>query len=108
MVIQMPVFIALYLTLSNAIELRDAPFVGWIHDLSAGDPYFILPIAMGATMLFQQWYSAVDKAQFRSMAWLPLVFMFTFLWLPSGVVLYWFVSNLLAILQQAMMKKQTT
>jgi YidC/Oxa1 family membrane protein insertase len=89
--------------LSVAIELRGAPFVGWIHDLSVHDPLFITPVIMGATMLIQQRMtpSTGDPTQQKVMMFMPLVFMFMFIWAPSGLVLYWTVSNTWAIGQQA-------
>jgi YidC/Oxa1 family membrane protein insertase len=88
--------------LSVAIELRGAPFVAQIQDLSAHDPWFIWPILMGATMFIQQKMtpSTADPTQQRVMLLMPLVFMFMFIWAPSGLVLYWTVSNLWAIGQQ--------
>ncbi len=108
MLIQMPVFFALYLTLSSSIQLRGAPFCLWIQDLSVKDPYFVLPILMGVTMLLQQWMSSPDPAQFKSTLWLPLIFMATFFWLPSGVLLYWVVQNILSVGQQALINRKQT
>ena len=102
MILQIPVFVAFYNILYSTIELRHAPFLGWIHDLSDKDPYYILPLVMGLTMFIQQKIqpSAMDPKQARMMLLLPVVFTFMFLQFPSGLVLYWLVNNLLTILQQ--------
>ncbi len=102
MLIQIPVFFALYNVLLNAIELRGAPFVLWITDLSAKDPYYILPIIMGLTMFLQQKLTpqAVDPRQQKLMMFLPVVFTIMFLSFPSGLVLYWTTNNILTIIQQ--------
>ncbi|MED5499313.1 MAG: membrane protein insertase YidC, partial [Pseudomonadota bacterium] len=102
MVIQMPVFIALYWMLMESVELRHAPFMLWINDLSAKDPYFILPIIMGGTMLLQQLLNPTppDPMQAKIMKMLPIVFTFFFLWFPAGLVIYWIVNNSISILQQ--------
>lgn len=106
--IQIPVFIALYWALLESVELRQAPWILWIKDLSAPDPYFILPILMGASMLAQQSLSAVamDPMQKRIMMAMPVVFTFFFLFFPSGLVLYWTVNNLLTIAQQYTINKK--
>lgn len=100
--IQIPVFIGLYWVLIESVQLRQAPFMGWIHDLSARDPYFILPIIMGITMFIQQRLNPqpTDPVQAKVMMALPIVFTFLFLYFPSGLVLYWVVNNILSILQQ--------
>lgn len=100
--LQIPVFFALYKILTIAIELRQAPFMLWIQDLSAKDPYYILPILMGATMLIQQKMtpSTADPTQQKIMLLLPVVFTFLFLSFPSGLVLYWLVNNIFGIAQQ--------
>ena len=102
MLLQFPVLLAFYSMLSQSIELRGADFGLWIHDLSAPDPYFIIPILMAATMFWQTKItpSAADPAQQKVMMLMPLMFTFMFLWAPSGLVIYWFVSNLWAIGQQ--------
>jgi len=102
MVIQIPVFFALYKTLLVSIEMRQAPFFGWIHDLSVMDPYYVLPILMGASMLVQQQLNPTppDPMQAKIMKFLPIIFTFMFLFFPSGLVLYWLVNNILAIAQQ--------
>jgi len=102
MVIQIPVFFALYKTLLVSIEMRQAPFFGWIHDLSVMDPYYILPVLMGASMLVQQQLNPAppDPMQAKVMKFLPIVFTFMFLFFPSGLVVYWLVNNILSIAQQ--------
>ncbi|RKR07297.1 protein translocase subunit yidC [Kushneria sinocarnis] len=102
MVIQMPVFIALYWMLMESVELRHAPFILWIHDLSAQDPYFILPIIMGLSMFAQQLLNPTppDPTQAKIMKMLPIIFTFFFLWFPAGLVLYWITNNCLSIAQQ--------
>ena len=103
MLLTMPVLFAFYALLSVAIELRGAPFMLWIQDLSQHDPLYITPIIMGATMLWQQWITpaaGMDPAQQRVMMIMPLMFTFFFLWAPSGLVVYWLFSNLLTIGQQ--------
>ena len=100
--IQMPVFIALYWVLMESVELRQAPFALWIKDLSVMDPYFVLPILMGASMFFMQKLNPPppDPMQAKIMQWLPVIFTFFFLWFPAGLVLYWVVNNLLSMTQQ--------
>ena len=100
--VQIPVFIALYWVLLESVELRQAAFIFWLVDLSVHDPYFVLPLMMGATMFVQQKLnpSPPDPLQARIMMALPFVFTFLFLFFPSGLVLYWFINNLLSILQQ--------
>ena len=103
LLLQMPIFIALYWTFMEAVELRHAPFFGWIQDLSAQDPYYILPILMGGSMFLLQKMSptpVADPMQQKVMNFMPLIFMFFFLWFPAGLVLYWLVSNLITIVQQ--------
>ncbi|WP_043531284.1 membrane protein insertase YidC [Litchfieldella xinjiangensis] len=101
-VIQMPVFIALYWMLLESVELRHAPFMFWIEDLSVKDPYFILPILMGASMFVQQLLNPTppDPMQAKIMRMLPIVFTFFFLWFPAGLVIYWVVNNVISIIQQ--------
>jgi len=100
--IQIPVFIALYWVLLESVELRQAPWALWIKDLSTPDPYFVLPILMGVSMLVQQWLNPqpLEDLQKKIMYALPVVFTFMFLWFPSGLVLYWVVQNVLSIAQQ--------
>ena len=102
MLLTLPVLFAFYSLLQQSIELRGAPFVGWIRDLSQPDPYFITPLLMGATMFWQQKItpSTADPTQQKVMMIMPLMLSVMFLWAPSGLVLYWFVSNLWAIGQQ--------
>ncbi|MES2142036.1 MAG: membrane protein insertase YidC [Pseudomonadota bacterium] len=100
--VQIPVFIALYWMLLESVELRQAPFILWIHDLSTKDPYYILPILMGITMFVQQRLNPPppDPTQAKVMQFLPIFFTALFLNFPSGLVLYWVVNNTLSILQQ--------
>ena len=106
--VQMPVFIALYWTLMESVELRQAPFILWIQDLSVMDPYFVLPLMMGASMFFMQMLNPPppDPMQAKIMKWMPVVFTFFFLWFPAGLVLYWVVNNLLSMAQQYVITKQ--
>lgn len=108
MLIQMPVFLALYWVLMESVELRHAPFFLWIHDLSVLDPYFVLPIIYGFTMWFMQKLNPqpTDPMQARVMQMLPIVFTFMFLWFPAGLVLYWVTNNTLSMLQQYVITKQ--
>lgn len=103
MIVQIPVFFALYKALMFSIELRHAPFMLWITDLSAKDPYYVTPIIMGATMFIQQKMTptSMDPIQAKMMLALPIVFTFMFLNFPSGLVIYWLVNNVLTIAQQA-------
>jgi YidC/Oxa1 family membrane protein insertase len=100
--VQIPVFIALYWVLLGTVEIRNAPWLGWIQDLSVQDPWYVLPILMGATMFFQTRLNPTppDPVQAKIMTWMPVLFTFMFLWFPSGLVLYWTVNNLLSIAQQ--------
>jgi len=102
MLLTMPILLAFYRLLSQSVELRGAPFFGWIHDLSLKDPTYVLPILMGASMFWQQRMmpSTADPAQQKIFMFLPIVFTFLFLSMPSGLVVYWMVSNLLTIGQQ--------
>ncbi len=102
MLVQIPFFIALYQALMNAIELRQAPFMFWLNDLSAKDPYYVTPLLMGATMLIQQILtpSSGDPTQKKMMYIMPVVFTFMFLNFPSGLVLYWLINNIFSIFQQ--------
>ncbi len=108
MLIQIPVFIALYNALQNAIELRHAPFMLWVRDLSAKDPIYITPLVMGATMFMQQKMTptAADPTQAKLFMFMPIMFTFLFLNLPSGLVLYWLVNNVLSIAHQYYMNKK--
>ena len=106
--VQMPVFIALYWVLMEAVDLRHAPFILWIHDLSVMDPYFVLPLMMGASMWFMQKLNPPppDPMQAKIMQWMPVMFTFFFLWFPAGLVLYWVVNNLLSMAQQYVITKR--
>lgn len=108
MIIQIPVFFGLYKALLYAIELRHAPFFGWIKDLSAKDPYYITPIIMGATMFIQQKMTPTggDPMQQKIMLWMPVVFTFLFLNFPSGLVIYWLFNNIISIGQQIYVNKR--
>lgn len=108
MLLQMPVFIALYKALMDSIELRHAPFIFWIKDLSAKDPYYVTPILMGLTMFIQQKMtpSSADPTQAKLMMFMPLIFTFMFLSFPSGLVIYWLVNNVLSIGHQYYMDKK--
>jgi YidC/Oxa1 family membrane protein insertase len=101
-IIQMPVFLAFYWVLLESVEMRQAPFVGWIHDLSSKDPYYILPAIMAAAMLvqFKLNPSAADPTQQKIMMVMPLVMSVTFAFFPAGLVLYWVTNTLLGIAQQ--------
>ena len=99
-VVQIPVFIALYWVLLSAVELRHAPWIGWIHDLSAPDPYFVLPVIYAITAYLQVKLSPTpisDPVQAKVMQIMPIAFSVMFLFFPSGLVLYWLVNNLLQI-----------
>ncbi|MCB1737543.1 MAG: membrane protein insertase YidC, partial [Gammaproteobacteria bacterium] len=102
MLVQIPVFIALYWALLESVELRQAPFFLWINDLSTQDPYYVLPVIMGISMLIQQKLNPapMDPIQAKIMMALPFVFGVFFAFFPSGLVLYWVVNNILSIAQQ--------
>ncbi len=106
--IQMPFFIALYWVLLSTVEMRGAPWLGWITDLSVKDPYFILPLLMTASSLLQVWLNPTppDPMQAKLMWIMPLAFSVMFFFFPAGLVLYWLVNNLLSIAQQWMINKQ--
>lgn len=108
MLLQMPVFLALYWVLMEAVELRQAPFCLWIQDLSVKDPYFVLPLIMGVSMYFQQKLNPTppDPMQAKMMQMMPIFFTFLFVFFPAGLVLYWVVNNTLSILQQYVITKQ--
>jgi YidC/Oxa1 family membrane protein insertase len=108
MLVQMPVFIALYWVLMESVELRQAPFILWIHDLSIMDPYFILPLIMGASMFAQQLLSPApaDPMQAKVMRFMPVVMTIFFLWFPAGLVLYWIANSVLGIAQQFYITKK--
>ncbi|OBT15614.1 membrane protein insertase YidC [Vibrio sp. UCD-FRSSP16_10] len=105
LILQMPIFISLYWALMESVELRHSPFFGWITDLSAQDPYYILPLLMGASMFMIQRMSpttVTDPMQQKIMTFMPVMFTFFFLWFPSGLVLYWLVSNVVTLIQQTL------
>ena len=106
--VQMPVFIALYWVLMESVELRQAPFALWIKDLSMMDPYFVLPVLMGASMYYMQKLNPAppDPMQAKIMQWMPIVFTFFFLWFPAGLVLYWLCNNLLSMAQQYIINRR--
>jgi YidC/Oxa1 family membrane protein insertase len=106
--VQMPFFIALYWVLLSSVEMRNAPWIGWIQDLSAIDPYFILPLLMTASTMFQTWLNPTppDPVQARMMWIMPLVFSVMFFFFPAGLVLYWLTNNLLSIAQQWFINKR--
>jgi YidC/Oxa1 family membrane protein insertase len=107
-VIQIPVFFALYKVLLMSIEMRQAPFIGWIEDMSVQDPYFVLPLLMGASMFIQQRLNPqpADPIQAKVMQFLPVIFTVMFLFFPAGLVLYWVVNNILSIVQQRLVMKR--
>jgi YidC/Oxa1 family membrane protein insertase len=102
MLLTMPVLFAFYQMLASAIELRGAPFLGWIQDLSKMDPWFVTPLIMGGTMFWQQKMmpTTADPVQAKMFMFMPVLFTVMFLWAPSGLVIYWLVSNVMAIGQQ--------
>lgn len=105
----MPIFIALYWALMESVELRHAPFALWITDLSVKDPFFVLPILMGASMWYLQKMSPTtitDPMQQKVMQFMPIIFTFMFLWFPAGLTLYWLVSNVISITQQTIIYRQ--
>ena len=107
--IQMPIFIALYWTLMESVELRHAPFTLWLTDLSVKDPFYVLPLLMGATMWWIQKMSpttVTDPMQQKVMQFMPIIFTFMFLWFPAGLTLYWLVSNIVTIAQQTYIYRQ--
>jgi YidC/Oxa1 family membrane protein insertase len=106
--VQIPFFIALYWVLLSSVEMRNAPWIGWIHDLAAPDPWFILPLLMTATSVFQTWLNPTppDPIQAKLMWFMPLAFSVMFFFFPAGLVLYWLSNNILSIAQQWMINKQ--
>ena len=107
-VARMPFFISLYWVLLSTVEMRGAPWIGWIHDLATPDPYFILPLLMTATSLLQTWLNPTppDPVQARMMWIMPLIFSVMFFVFPSGLVLYWLTNNILSIAQQYVINKR--
>ena len=101
-VVQIPVFIALYWVLLASVEMRNAPWIGWIHDLATPDPYYILPLIMAGTMFLQTKLNPTppDPVQAKVMMAMPIVFSVMFFFFPSGLVLYWLVNNVYSIAQQ--------
>ena len=105
LIFQMPIFLALYWVLLESVELRHAPFMFWIQDLSAMDPYFVLPVFMGVSMFIMQRMQPMtvqDPMQQKIMKYMPVVFSIFMAWFPSGLVLYWFISNVVSIVQMKM------
>jgi YidC/Oxa1 family membrane protein insertase len=109
MIVQIPIFYALYLTLQYSVELQGAPFLLWISDLSKKDPYYVLPILMGISMLVQQKMTPTtgDPRQAQIMLIMPVIFTFMFLEFPTGLVLYWLVNNVLSVAQQYWIDRTT-
>jgi len=108
MILQIPIFWALFTMLRNAVELRHSPFIFWIGDLSMKDPIYVLPILMGATMFLQQKLTATgDPAQSKMMMFMPVFFTFIFMKFPSGLVLYWLTNNILTLTMQLIMKRKS-
>jgi len=106
LLIQLPILFAFYKVLGNYLSLYQAPFFGWLHDLSASDPYYILPILMGATMLWQQSMSPIaDQKQRMMMMFMPIIMTAIFINFPAGIVLYWLVNNLLTVGEDVLRKK---
>jgi YidC/Oxa1 family membrane protein insertase len=106
--VQMPFFIALYWVLLSSVEMRNAPWIGWITDMAAKDPWFILPVLMTASSLFQVWLNPTpaDPMQAKLMWFMPLAFGFMFFFFPAGLVLYWLTNNILSIAQQWFINRQ--
>jgi YidC/Oxa1 family membrane protein insertase len=107
-VVQIPFFIALYWVLLSSVEMRNAPWIGWIKDLAAMDPYYILPLLMTASTMFQTWLNPTppDPVQAKMMWIMPLVFSVMFFFFPAGLVLYWLTNNVLSIAQQWYINRQ--
>jgi YidC/Oxa1 family membrane protein insertase len=107
-VAQMPFFIALYWVLLSSVEMRQAPWIGWITDLAVKDPWFILPLLMTASSLLQTWLNPTppDPLQAKLMWIMPLAFSFMFFFFPAGLVLYWLTNNILSIAQQWFINKR--
>jgi YidC/Oxa1 family membrane protein insertase len=109
LLLQIPVFFAIYRVLLNAVELQGAEWILWIDDLSKMDSFFVLPILMGATMYYQQRITPsnfTDPMQEKVFRFLPIIFTFFFITFPSGLVLYWFINNLFSIAQQFFVNKK--
>ena len=105
--VQMPFFIALYWVLLSSVEMRGAPWIGWITDLSTKDPFFILPLLMTASTMLQTWLNPTppDPVQAKMMWFMPLIFSVMFFFFPAGLVLYWLTNNVLGIAQQWFINK---
>ena len=101
-VVQIPVFIALYWVLLASVEMRNAPWLGWIHDLASPDPFYILPVLMAVSMFIQTKLNPTppDPVQAKVMMFMPIIFSVMFFFFPAGLVLYWVVNNILSITQQ--------
>jgi YidC/Oxa1 family membrane protein insertase len=109
LLLQIPVFFAIYRVLLNAVELQGAPWLLWVTDLSRMDPYYILPILMGVTMFYQQKITPsnfTDPLQEKIFKFLPIIFTFFFFTFPAGLVLYWFINNIFSITQQYLVNRQ--
>jgi YidC/Oxa1 family membrane protein insertase len=108
-VVQIPVFISLYWVLLASVEMRDAPWIGWIQDLATPDPYYVLPLIMAATMFLQTRLNPTppDPVQAKVMMFMPLIFSAMFFFFPAGLVLYWLVNNIFSIAQQWFITHQT-
>lgn len=109
MLVQIPVFFALYWVLLESVELRHAPFIGWIQNLTAPDPYFVLPVLNAAVMLATQWLTpmtGMDPLQAKMMKFMPVIFSVLFAFFPAGLVLYWTVNGALGLLQQWIITKR--
>jgi YidC/Oxa1 family membrane protein insertase len=108
--VQIPVFIALYWVLLASVEMRHAPWLGWIQDLAAPDPWYILPVVMAVSMFVQTKLNPTppDPIQAKVMMFMPIAFSVMFFFFPAGLVLYWVVNNLLSIAQQWVITKQST
>jgi YidC/Oxa1 family membrane protein insertase len=103
MLVQMPVFFALYWVLLESVELRQAPFIGWIQNLTAPDPYYVLPVLNGLVMVATQYLTpmtGMDPMQAKMMKVMPVIFSVMFAFFPAGLVLYWTVNGALSLLQQ--------
>ncbi len=105
LLIQMPIFFALYQTLITSIEFRQARFVLWITDLSLKDPYYVLPIAMGVMMLVQSLFTTIDPRQRFMVIIMPIFMVYIFLNFPSGLQLYWFSYNILTLVEHVITKR---
>ena len=106
--VQMPVCLSLYSVLLSSVDMRNAPWIGWIHDLSVKDPYFVLPALMTASTLLQTWLNPTppDPIQAKMMWIMPMLFSVMFFFFPSGLVLYWLTNNILSIAQQWMINRK--